>query len=219
MALAIFDLDHTLLNGDSDYLWGEYMVANQVVDKAEYQRINKAFLRDYQRGQLDNDSYLQFALKPLTQHPVEKLYNWRSDYVENWIKPIIATGTEDLLNKHREQGDTLIIVSATNLFITEPIAELLGISYILSTEPEIVDHRYTGHYLGIPTYKEGKVLALKAWLEDREHSLDNSYFYSDSINDLPLLEQVSIPVAVNPDDNLRSIARDRDWEILDLRSQ
>lgn len=218
MALAIFDLDHTLLNGDSDYLWGEYMVANQVVDKAEYQRINKAFLRDYQRGQLDNDSYLQFALKPLTQHPVEKLYNWRSDYVENWIKPIIATGTEDLLNKHREQGDTLIIVSATNLFITEPIAELLGISYILSTEPEIVDHRYTGRYLGTPTYKEGKVVVLKAWLEDREHSLGDSYFYSDSINDLPLLEQVSIPVAVNPDDNLRSIARDRDWEILDLRS-
>lgn len=219
MALAIFDLDHTLLNGDSDYLWGEYMVANQVVDKAEYQRINKAFLRDYQRGQLDNDSYLQFALKPLTQHPVEKLYYWRSDYVENWIKPIIATGTEDLLNKHREQGDTLIIVSATNLFITEPIAELLGISHILSTVPEIIDHRYTGRYLGIPTYKEGKVLALKKWLEDREHSLDDSYFYSDSINDLPLLEQVSIPVAVNPDNNLRSIARDRGWEILDLRSQ
>ncbi len=218
MALAIFDLDHTLLNGDSDYLWGEYMVANQVVDKAEYQRINKAFLRDYQRGQLDNDSYLQFALKPLTQHPVEKLYNWRSDYVENWIKPIIATGTENLLNKHREQGDTLIIVSATNLFITEPIAELLGISYILSTEPEIVDHQYTGRYLGIPTYKEGKVIVLKAWLEDREHSLDDSYFYSDSINDLPLLEQVSIPVAVNPDNNLRSIAKNRGWEILDLRS-
>jgi len=144
MALAIFDLDHTLLNGDSDYLWGEYMVANQVVDKADYQRINRAFLKDYKRGQLDNDSYLQCALKTLTQHPVEKLYNWRSDYVENWIKPIIAIGTEDLINKHREQGDTLIIVSATNLFITEPIAELLGISYILSTKPEIVDHRYTG---------------------------------------------------------------------------
>ena len=219
MALAIFDLDHTLLDGDSDYLWGEFMVANQIVDKAEYQRENKAFLRDYQRGQLDNDRYLQFALKPLTLHSIDKLHSWRSDYVENWIKPIIATGTAGLLRQHREQGDELVIVSATNLFITKPIAELLGIAHILSTEPEVIDHRYTGDYLGIPTYKEGKVAALKAWLEDKEHSLDNSYFYSDSINDLPLLEQVSTPVAVNPDDELSIIARGRGWQILDLRSQ
>ena len=217
MALAIFDLDHTLLDGDSDYLWGEYMVANQIVDKSEYQRVNKAFLRDYQRGQLDNHSYLHFALKPLSQHSIEKLYKWRADYVENWIKPIIATGTSELLQQHRTRGDTLIIISATNLFITEPIAELLGITHILSTKPEIIDQRYTGRYLGIPTYKEGKVVVLKAWLEDRDYTLDDSYFYSDSINDLPLLEQVSIPVAVNPDDDLRHIAEQRNWEILDLR--
>lgn len=218
MALAIFDLDHTLLNGDSDYLWGEYMVANQIVDKAEYQLENKAFLRDYQLGQLDNNRYLQFALKPLTQHPVEQLYNWRDDYVKNWIKPIVANGTPNLLEQHRETGDTLIIVSATNLFITEPIAELLGIAHILSTQPEIIDDRYTGRYLGIPTYKEGKVAALNAWLEDSEHRLDDSYFYSDSINDLPLLEQVSTPVAVNPDEKLLVIAEERGWQILDLRS-
>ena len=218
MALAIFDLDHTLLNGDSDYLWGEYMVANQIVDKAEYQLENQAFLRDYQRGQLDNDRYLQFALKPLTQHPIERLYNWRSDYVKNWIEPIIATGAPALLKQHREQGDTLIIVSATNLFITEPIAELLTIPHILSTEPEIVDNRYTGRYLGTPTYKEGKVVALNAWLEDSEYSLDDSYFYSDSINDLPLLEQVLTPVAVNPDEALSAIAEERERQILDLRS-
>ena len=218
MALAIFDLDHTLLNGDSDYLWGEYMVANQIVDKAEYQLENQAFLRDYQRGQLDNDRYLQFALKPLTLHPIERLYNWRSDYVKNWIEPIIATGAPALLKQHREQGDTLIIVSATNLFITEPIAELLTIPHILSTEPEIVDNRYTGRYLGTPTYKEGKVVALNAWLEDSEYSLDDSYFYSDSINDLPLLEQVLTPVAVNPDEALSAIAEERGWQILDLRS-
>jgi HAD superfamily hydrolase (TIGR01490 family) len=218
MALAIFDLDHTLLNGDSDYLWGEYMVANQIVDKAEYQRRNREFLRDYQRGQLDNDSYLQFALKPLTQHSIESLYHWREDYVENWIKPIIATGTAGLLEQHRGRGDRLIIVSATNLFITEPIAELLGIAHILSTEPEIIDQKYTGRYLGIPTYKEGKVVALNAWLKGRDHSLDDSYFYSDSINDLPLLEQVSSPVAVNPDKELSVIANQRGWQVLDLRS-
>jgi len=218
MALAIFDLDHTLLNGDSDYLWGEYMVANQIVDKDEYQAKNKAFLRAYQSGQLNNNEYLQFALKPLTRHSIERLYNWRSDYVKNWIEPIIVTGAAALLKQHREQGDTLIIVSATNLFITEPIAELFGIQHILSTEPEIVDKRYTGRYLGTPTYKEGKVVALKAWLKDSDHRLEDSYFYTDSINDLSLLEQVSIPVAVNPDDELGAIAEERGWQILDLRS-
>ena len=217
MALAIFDLDHTLLNGDSDYLWGEYMVANQIVDEADYQRDNRAFLQDYKRGQLDNHQYLEFALKPLTLHSIDNLYQWRADYLENWIKPIIATGTHDLLEQHRSQDDTLLIVSATNLFITEPIAELLGIPHILSTEPEIIDRRYTGRYLGVPTYKEGKVVALIAWLADSDQSLDNSYFYSDSINDLPLLEKVSIPIAVNPDKELSAIADERGWQILDLR--
>lgn len=217
MALAIFDLDHTLLNGDSDYLWGEYMVANQIVNKTEFQLENRTFFRDYQQGQLDSDEYLHFALKPLTQHSIESLYSWRADYVDTWIKPIIATGTPDLLERHRGQGDTLIIVSATNLFITEPIAELLNIHHILSTEPEIVDNRYTGRYLGTPTYKEGKIIALNAWLGNNHHSLKGSYFYSDSINDLPLLELVSEPVAVNPDDDLRRIAEDRKWTILDLR--
>ena len=218
MALAIFDLDHTLLDGDSDYLWGEYMVANQIVNKEEYQRENRAFLRDYQRGQLDNEKYLQFALKPLTLHSIDSLHNWRLDYVENWIQPIIATGTKELLRQHRDQGDTLIIVSATNLFITQPIAELLGVSHILSTEPEVINQRYTGRYLGTPTYKEGKVVVLNQWLKGSTHSLGDSYFYSDSINDLPLLEQVSIPVAVNPDDKLTVIAEQRGWRILDLRS-
>lgn len=218
MALAIFDLDHTLLNGDSDYLWGEYMVANHIVDKAEYQRLNKSFVEDYHRGKLDNDRYLQFALHPLTMHPVEQLYAWRQDYVETWIKPIIATGTPALLGKHRRQGDTLIIISATNLFITAPIAELLDITNILATEPEIINNRYTGNYLGTPTYKEGKVTSITQWLETRDHSLDDSYFYSDSINDLPLLEQVSQPVAVNPDEPLSQIANQRNWPILDLRS-
>ncbi len=218
MALAIFDLDNTLLEGDSDYLWGEYMVANQIVDRTEYQLANAAFLRDYQRGQLDNDQYLRFALMPLTQHPIERLYAWRADFVDTWIKPAIAAGTAELLERHRAQGDTQIIVSATNLFITEPIAEMLDIPHILSTEPEIIGNRYTGRYLGTPTFQEGKVVALKAWLEMSEHSLDNSYFYSDSINDLPLLEQVSMPVAVNPDEDLQRVAEEREWAILDLRS-
>jgi len=217
MALAIFDLDHTLLNGDSDYLWGEYMVANKIVDVDVYQRENKAFLDDYLRGDLDNEVYLQFALKPLTQYPIDRLHAWRNDYVSNWIQPIIAKGTQALLNKHRAQGDELIIISATNLFITAPIAKLLCIDQILSTEPEIIDNQYTGRYLGTPTFKEGKVTVLSEWLKNSSHSLDNSYFYSDSINDLPLLEQVSTPVAVNPDEKLLKIATERHWTVLDLR--
>ena len=218
MALAIFDLDHTLLNGDSDYLWGEYMVANNIVDIDEYQRLNQSFLEDYQRGELDNDRYLGFALHPLTQHSIESLYAWREDYVESWIKPIVATGTPALLDRHRQQGDTLIIISATNFFITEPIAELLEIPHLLATRPEIIDNRYTGNYLGTPTFKEGKVTVLNEWLEQQPYQLSDSYFYSDSINDLPLLEQVSHPVAVNPDENLSTIARQKQWPILDLRS-
>jgi HAD superfamily hydrolase (TIGR01490 family) len=216
MALAIFDLDHTLLNGDSDYLWGEYMVANKIVDADVYQRENKAFLDDYLRGDLDNETYLKFALKPLTQYSIDRLHAWRSDYVSHWIKPIVAKGTQALLDKHRAQGDELIIISATNLFITAPIAELLGIDQILSTEPEIIDNQYTGRYLGTPTFKEGKVTVLNEWLKNSNHSLNNSYFYSDSINDLPLLEQVSIPIVVNPDDKLSIVAQSRNWQILDL---
>ena len=218
MALAIFDLDHTLLNGDSDYLWGEYMVANNIVNSDEYQRLNQSFQEDYHRGELDNDRYLQFALHPLTQHPVESLYQWRKDYVENWIKPIIATKAPALLDKHRQQGDTLLVISATNFFITEPIAEMLNIANLLATKPEIIGDQYTGKYLGIPTFKEGKVIALNHWLETSRLSLDGSYFYSDSINDLPLLEEVNHPVAVNPDEALNRIAQQRNWPILDLRS-
>ena len=216
MTLAIFDLDHTLLNGDSDYLWGEYMVETGIVNAQEYRARNEEFYRDYQRGTLDNDRYLEFALEPLTHYTIEKLHAWREDYVEKWIKPIIAPGTRQLLDSHRSRSHELLIISATNLFITEPIAELLGVPTILSTEPEIVDDRYTGRYLGTPTYQEGKVVVLNQWLENTSHDLEGSYFYSDSINDLALLEQVENPVAAHPDDELKAIALERGWKIIDL---
>jgi HAD superfamily hydrolase (TIGR01490 family) len=218
MTLAIFDLDHTLINGDSDYLWGEYMVENGIVDAAQFRQRNLIFYEQYQRGELDNDVYLEFALEPLTRYPIEKLHAWRADYVETWIRPLIAPGTESLLRKHRELGHELLIVSATHLFITEPVAEMLDVPTVLSTEPEIVDNRYTGRFLGTPTYQEGKVIALREWLEATGKNLDGSYFYSDSINDLALLEQVDNPVAVNPDEKLRAIAEDRGWKMLDLTS-
>jgi HAD superfamily hydrolase (TIGR01490 family) len=217
MTLAIFDLDHTLLDGDSDYLWGEFMIENQIVDEERYRSRNEKFYQDYQRGELDNDRYLEFSLQPLTLHSIDNLHRWRSDFVKTWIEPIIAPGSRALLDIHRSRGDTMMIISATNLFITAPIAELLDIPYILSTEPEVVDNRYTGRYLGTPTYMEGKVIALEAWLANSSHNLEGSYFYSDSINDLALLEQVSFPVAVNPDEKLSLIAKQRDWRVMDLR--
>ena len=217
MTLAIFDLDHTLLDGDSDYLWGEYMVENRIVDEQEYRERNLAFYQDYQRGDLDNDRYLEFSLEPLTRYDIEQLHKWRADYIENWIKPIIVPGAADLLSRHRAQNHELLIISATNFFITEPIAALLEVPTVLSTEPEIVDRHYTGRYLGTPTYREGKVTVLREWLARTGHDLDGSYFYSDSINDLALLERVDNPVTVHPDDELRAIAEARDWKIIDLR--
>ena len=217
MTLAIFDLDHTLLDGDSDYLWGQYMVENQIVDEHEYRRRNRVFYEDYQRGELDNDTYLEFALAPLTRYSIEELYTWRADYVENWIKPIIAPGARDLLERHRRQNHELLIISATHRFITGPIAELLQVPTLLSTEPEIVDNRYSGRYLGTPTYREGKVTVLREWLANTDHNFDGSYFYSDSINDLALLEQVDNPIAVHPDDELKAIACSRGWKIIGLK--
>ena len=216
MTLAIFDLDHTLINGDSDYLWGEYMVKTGIVDEQEYRGRNEDFYRDYQRGTLDSERYLEFALQPLTHFAIAELHAWRQDYLEKWIKPIIAPGAQELLDSHRVRGHELLIISATNLFITEPIADMLGVHTVLATEPEIIDNRYTGRYLGTPTYQQGKVTVLKEWLSDSNHNLDGSYFYSDSINDISLLELVDRPIAVNPDDELNAIAQARNWKVIDL---
>lgn len=217
MSLTIFDLDNTLITNDSDFLWGQYLVENNIVDPLEYEEKNRQFFEDYENGQLDIDSYLRFSLKPLTEFPVEQLYKWREDYVETIIKPLIAPGTPKLLQNHRSKGDTLMIISATNLFITEPIARLLNIPHILSTRPEMIDGCYTGNYVGTPTFQQGKVQALKQWLQDNAQSLEGSTFYSDSHNDLPLLEIVDVPVAVNPDEKLLRISDERNWTVMDLR--
>ena len=216
MTLAIFDLDHTLINGDSDYLWGEYMVENGIVDERAYRQRNQAFYQDYQRGTLDNDRYLEFALEPLTHYSIEQLHRWRADYVEKWIRPIVAPGAACVLDEHRGLGHELMIISATHRFISEPIARLLGVTTVIATTPEIVGDRYTGRFLGTPTYQQGKVTALREWLDDSGHDLVGSYFYSDSLNDLALLQEVDHPVTVNPDEQLKAIAESRGWKIIDL---
>ena len=216
MTLAIFDLDHTLINGDSDHLWGEYMVENGIVDEHTYRQRNDVFYQDYQRGTLDNDQYLAFALEPLTHYSINELHAWRADYVEKWIRPLIAPGTARLLDEHRQNDHHLMIISATNLFVSEPIGQMLGVTTVLATEPEIIADRYTGRFLGTPTYQQGKVTVLKEWVANNNHDLDGAYFYSDSLNDLALLEQVDNPVTVNPDDDLKLIAEARAWKIIDL---
>lgn len=217
MPLALFDLDNTLITHDSDFLWGQFLVDNNIVDAQEYEEKNRQFFEDYENGTLDIDSYLKFSLRPLTRFPTEQLYAWRTQFVADVIKPLIAPGTPALLQKHKDQSDTLMIISATNLFITQPIADLLEVPYILSTEPEMIDGIYTGNYIGQPTFKEGKVDALNAWLAENNMDLQGSCFYSDSHNDLPLLEKVDYPIAVNPDEQLRQAAVASDWPIVDLR--
>ena len=216
MTLAIFDLDHTLINGDSDHLWGEYMVKNGIVDEQVYRQRNDIFYQDYQRGTLNNDQYLAFALEPLTHYSIDELHAWRADYVEKWIRPLIAPGTARLLDDHRRSNHQLMIISATNLFVSEPIGQMLGVTTVLATEPEIIANRYTGRFLGTPTYQQGKVSVLKEWIANNNNDLVGAYFYSDSLNDLALLEQVDNPVTVNPDDDLKLIAEARAWKIIDL---
>lgn len=217
MALAIFDLDNTLLAGDSDYLWGRYLVENSIVDPDFYDRENKRFYKEYEAGVLDINEFLRFSLKVLAIHDKKTLFDWRKNFIEQKIIPIIPTAAHHLLNKHREQGDTLLIITATNRFVTELIAKELGIKHLLATVPEEKEGQYTGNFTGTPTYQEGKVICLKEWLKTKQMTLEGSWFYSDSHNDLPLLRVVENPVAVDPDEPLKLHAKQQGWPIISLR--
>ncbi|HEB63799.1 MAG TPA: HAD family hydrolase [Gammaproteobacteria bacterium] len=217
MALAIFDLDNTLLSGDSDYLWGRYLVENRIVDPDLYDQENRRFYKEYEAGVLDINEFLHFSLKVLAAHDKKILFEWRKDFIEQKIIPIIPSKTRHLLDKHRKQGDTLLIITATNRFVTELIAKELGIEHLLATDPEEKEGQYTGNFTGIPTYKEGKVSRLKEWLKNRKITLEGSWFYSDSHNDLPLLKIVENPVAVDPDEPLKLYAKNQGWPIISLR--
>ena len=217
LALAIFDLDNTLLAGDSDHMWGEYLVEQGLVDAEHYRQENDRFYRNYQEGTLDIHEYLRFALKPLRDHDLETLHRLREQFLQEKIESIILPAGQELIEKHRADGDTLLIITATNAFITAPIAEQLGIDHLLATDPEMLDGRYTGQVEGIPTYREGKLRRLNQWLWEYGANLKGSTFYSDSHNDIPLLETVENPVAVDPDDHLRDYASRHGWSIISLR--
>ncbi len=217
MSLALFDLDNTLIGGDSDHLWGSFLVDRGVVDGALYARENDRFLRAYEAGELDIHEFLAFALKPLADNEPETLRRWREEFVGSGIHPIVLPAARSLVEWHRRRGDTLMIITATNRFVTEPIAALFDIPHLLATEPEWRNGRFTGRCDGTPTFREGKILALEQWLAERGEQLAEASFYSDSRNDLPLLERVSHPVAVDADPALEAVARERGWPRLTLR--
>lgn len=217
MSLAIFDLDNTLLNGDSDHAWGEFLCEKGIVDADEYSRANDHFFHLYQQGTLDIHEFLQFALRPLTQHSPEQLNSLHQQFMQERIEPMILDKALALLKKHKDQGDFLLIITATNSFVTHPIAKRLGVDAILATDPEQIDGQYTGKVAGVPCFQDGKVTRLNMWLEETGHSLENSYFYSDSRNDLPLLKIVDNPVVVDADEALLQIAKELNWPSISLR--
>ncbi|MBF0136978.1 MAG: HAD-IB family hydrolase [Magnetococcus sp. DMHC-1] len=219
MSLALFDLDNTLLGGDSDYLWGRFLVERGLVEEAGFEATNQKFYRDYAQGVLDMDAYLKFQLEFLTRHSRADLERWHTEYMERLIRPIILPLGLARIQRHQQAGDTVVIITATNQFVTAPIAAALGVEHLLATELEIRDGFFTGRPEGIPCFQQGKVLRIREWLTEYPHpqALATAWFYSDSRNDLPLLEAVAHPVAVDPDPVLRAHAQARGWEIVSFR--
>ena len=217
MPLTIFDLDETLIAADSDHEWGQFVVDKGLVDAQKHKKMNDDFYKQYKAGQLDIDEYLQFSCSILTQYSIEDLHRFRSEFVAQRILPIILDKAQDLVKKHRELGDTLLVITSTIEFVTRPIVDEFGIDILIAPDPEIVSNRYTGRIVGVPSFAAGKVTRLEQWLANRQDSLEGSSFYSDSHNDLPLLRLVDNPVAVDPDPILREKAEENQWPIISLR--
>lgn len=191
MRLALFDLDNTLLAGDSDHSWGEWLCQRGLVDAAEYQARNDAFYADYVAGKLDVLAYQAFTQAILGRTEMAQLETWHSQFMQEVIEPIVLAKGEALLAEHRAAGDRLVIITATNRFVTGPIAERLGVETLIATECEMRDGRYTGQTFDVPCFQGGKVVRLQRWLDENGLDLEGASFYSDSLNDLPLLEKVS----------------------------
>ncbi|QWD79512.1 HAD family hydrolase [Polynucleobacter sp. MWH-Spelu-300-X4] len=221
--LALFDLDHTLLPVDSDHEWGRFLVKIGVVDSDHYARENERFYADYKAGRLDIYGFLAFALKPLSEHSREQLNIWHQQFMQEIILPNLRQSALDLVKKHQDQGDLCCVVTATNSFVTKPIVKAFGINNLVATEPEVIGNPETGNFSGkvsgIPNFREGKITRVENWLASKNlnwDSFNDSYFYSDSINDLPLMEKVKQPIPTNPDERLKQEAIERAWPILEL---
>ena len=217
MALAIFDLDETLIASDSDYAWGEYCARSGLVDPNEHRRRNNVFYQQYKRGELDADEYFAFSCSVLAGHPLPVLHEHRRRFISEHIEALILPKAKELVAEHKRAGDHVMVITATIEFVTRPIVDIFEIETLIAPVPELLDNAYTGRLRGIPSFGEGKVHRLMAWLDGSGYSLDGSYFYSDSHNDLPLLRLVDNPVAVDPDDRLAAEAREKQWQIISLR--
>lgn len=218
MNLALFDLDNTLLAGDSDFEWAQFLIDRGVLDRTTYEARNQAFYDQYKAGTLDIREFLDFQLKPLSRYPRPVLDAWHAEYMKQRILPMIRDSARALVDKHR--GELRVIITATNSFVTAPIARAFGIEHLIATEPEVRDGVFTGGFSGTPCFREGKVERLESWLAEHGEGIKSvlkSTFYSDSHNDLPLLERVGHPVAVDPDAALRAHAAARGWPIISLR--
>lgn len=219
MELALFDLDNTLLSGDSDYEWAQFLIEEGVLERSRYEAENRRFYEQYKAGRLDIFEFLDFQLAPLARFPREQLDRWHENFMQRKIRPIIREKGLALVRSHRERGSLCAIITSTNAFVTGPIAREIGVSHLLATEIEEIDGRYTGRPLGTPCFREGKIVRLEAWLRDQGRGVGSfaaSWFYSDSLNDLPLMERVSRPVAVDPDEVLERTARERGWDVISL---
>lgn len=215
MALALFDLDNTLLNGDSDHGWGMYLAEVGAVDPAEQKSQQDKFYQQYQDGVLDILEFCEYQFSVFTQYSLAQLNEWHADFMLKTIEPMIKSGKADLLEKHKKAGDDIIIITATNDFVTRPIATRLGVETLIATQAEKINGQFTGQVAGTPCFQSGKVTRLNQWLKSNGKVFKDSYFYSDSINDLPLLELVDTPIAVTPDDRLRAHAEILHWQIID----
>ncbi|HEU4708676.1 MAG TPA: HAD family hydrolase [Methylophilaceae bacterium] len=220
MQLAIFDLDNTLLAGDSDFQWGQFLMEEGLLDRASHEAQNIKFYEDYKNGVLDIYAFLEFQLKPLTRYRRAELDKLHQRYMERKVHPMMTEKAHQLVEKHRANGDTLLIITATNSFVTGPIAKAFGIDHLIGTVPEEIDGEFTGRVKGLPSFQEGKIKRLLEWLEERGERLedfDSVWFYSDSHNDLPLMKIVDHPVAVNPDPFLLTYAEEQGWPVISLR--
>jgi HAD superfamily hydrolase (TIGR01490 family) len=217
MGLALFDLDNTLIAGDSDHLWGDFLVSQGRVDATEHKALNAHFYDQYKNGELNIDEYLAFALGPMTGMTKEALVPLQRQFIRDHIEPILLDAAFALLEQHRALGDTLVIITATNTLVTQPIADRLGVEHLIGCEAEIIEGCYTGKPTGVPSFAQGKVARIQTWCEENKKSMENAVFYSDSHNDLPLLRTVDRAVAVDPDDRLREEAVRKGWDVISLR--
>ncbi len=220
MNLVLFDLDNTLLSGDSDFEWSQFLIEQGVLDRELFEAKNLAFYEQYKAGTLDIHEFLDFQLKPLARHARRVLDAWHEEFMRSKVRPMMGDKARGLVNKHLAAGDVCVVITATNSFVTAPIAREFGIEHLIATDPEEKDGEFSGRVAGIPSFREGKVTRMENWLAERGWSWDSfadSTFYSDSLNDLPLLARVKHPVAVDPDPTLRAHAERHGWPVLSLR--